>query len=183
MAAATTASTAPRADASIRPFHIGIPDEALVDLHRRVAATQWPERETVTGPSQGVQLATMQKLAQYWATQHDWRRCEARLNALPLIVTHGWPGSVIACVGYVGRTPVGGSGFGGEAMAGHRWDHQVERVPCVPPNAVGLVSGSDPPDEEPRLYEGRGARRRLGARSSTGSPWAATSPRGNSRHF
>ena len=108
------------ADASIHPFRIDIPEQALVDLRRRIAATKWPEQETVTDASQGVQLATMQKLARYWATEHDWRKCEARLNALPqfiteidgldihfihvrskhenalpLIVTHGWPGSIV----------------------------------------------------------------------------------------
>src|SRR5260370_12820201 len=105
---------------AIRPFRVNVPDEALVDLRRRIAATQWPEKETVADQSQGVQLATMQDLARYWATDYDWRTCEARLNALPnfmteidgldihfihvrskhenalpLIVTHGWPGSVI----------------------------------------------------------------------------------------
>ena len=97
-----------------------VPEEALIDLRRRMAATRWPDRETVTDESQGVQLATMQELARYWATDYDWRKCEAKLNALPqfmteidgldihfihvrskhenalpLIVTHGWPGSVI----------------------------------------------------------------------------------------
>jgi pimeloyl-ACP methyl ester carboxylesterase len=108
------------AENAIRPFRVNIPEEQLIDLRRRIAATQWPDRETVTDTSQGVQLATMQKLARYWATDHDWRKCEARLNAvpqfiteidgldihfihvsskhesaLPLIVTHGWPGSII----------------------------------------------------------------------------------------
>ena len=108
-----------KADA-IRPFSIEVSDEELVDLRRRVNAAKWPERETVTDQSQGVQLATIQKLARYWATEHDWRKVEARLNALPnfiteidgldihfihvrskhtnalpLIVTHGWPGSII----------------------------------------------------------------------------------------
>ncbi|MGP0088448.1 MAG: epoxide hydrolase family protein [Xanthobacteraceae bacterium] len=105
---------------AIRPFRVNVPEEQLVDLRRRVAATQWPERETVTNDSQGVQLATIQKLTQYWQTGHDWRKIEATLNALPmfiteidgldihfihvrskhenalpLIVTHGWPGSII----------------------------------------------------------------------------------------
>jgi pimeloyl-ACP methyl ester carboxylesterase len=105
---------------AIRPFHIDVPDEALDDLRRRIAATRWPERETVADESQGVQLATIQALAPYWATDYDWRKCEAKLNALPqfiteldgleihfmhvrskhedalpLIVTHGWPGSII----------------------------------------------------------------------------------------
>jgi pimeloyl-ACP methyl ester carboxylesterase len=107
-------------DASIRPFQFHASAEALADLRRRIAATNWPERETVSDASQGVQLATMQELARYWANQYDWRKCEAKLNALPnfiteidgldihfihvrskhenalpLIVTHGWPGSVV----------------------------------------------------------------------------------------
>ena len=120
VAALALTSTAPRADAAIRPFRVSIPDEALLDLRQRIATTRWPERETVTDQSQGVQLATMQKLARYWQTDYDWRKCEAKLNALPqfiteidgldihfihvrskhenalpLIVTHGWPGSII----------------------------------------------------------------------------------------
>ena len=104
----------------IRPFHFDVPDEALDDLRRRIAATQWPERETVADQSQGVPLAMMQKLARHWATDYDWRTCEADLqarpqsitkidgldihfihvrsrheDALPLIVNHGWPGSII----------------------------------------------------------------------------------------
>ena len=104
----------------IRSFHIDIPDEALADLRRRIAATQWPEKETVSDESQGVPLATMQKLARYWETAYDWRKIEAKLNALPqfiteidgldihfihvrsphddalpLIINHGWPGSII----------------------------------------------------------------------------------------
>jgi pimeloyl-ACP methyl ester carboxylesterase len=107
-------------DNSIRPFHINVPQEALDDLRRRIAATRWPERETVTDSSQGVKLATIQALARYWGTDYDWRKGEAKLNAfpqfvtnidgldihfihvrsknpnaLPLIVTHGWPGSII----------------------------------------------------------------------------------------
>ena len=105
---------------AIRPFRVNFPEADLVDLRRRINATKWPERETVTDASQGVQLATMQKLAQYWASSHDWRKCEAKINAvpnfiteidgldihfvhvrsqhdgaLPMIVTHGWPGSII----------------------------------------------------------------------------------------
>jgi pimeloyl-ACP methyl ester carboxylesterase len=104
----------------IRPFRFNAPEEQLVDLRRRIAATRWPDRETVMDDTQGVQLATIQKLARYWQTAHDWRKIEARLNALPmfmteidgldihfihvrskhekalpLIVTHGWPGSII----------------------------------------------------------------------------------------
>ncbi len=105
---------------AIRPFHISIRQEALDDLRRRIAATRWPDKEIVADESQGVQLATVQELARYWATKYEWRKCEARLNALPqftteidgvdihfihvrsqhdnalpLIITHGWPGSVI----------------------------------------------------------------------------------------
>jgi pimeloyl-ACP methyl ester carboxylesterase len=119
-AAAPARSGTTEGDNAIRPFRIDVPEEELVDLRRRIAATRWPEKETVTDQSQGVQLATMQSLARYWATDHDWRKCEARLNALPqfvteidgldihfihvrsnhqnalpLIVTHGWPGSII----------------------------------------------------------------------------------------
>ena len=106
-------------DNAIRPFHIDIPQEELADLGRRIAATRWPDRETVTDTTQGVQLSTVRKLADYWATEYDWGRCDAQLkalphfiteidgldihfihvskheNALPLIVTHGWPGSII----------------------------------------------------------------------------------------
>src|SRR4051812_2984582 len=112
--------TSAAADDAIRPFRINFPEEALVDLRRRINATKWPEQEQVTDASQGVQLATTQALALYWATDYDWRKVEARLNALPqfiteidgldihfihvrskhenalpMIVTHGWPGSII----------------------------------------------------------------------------------------
>ena len=105
---------------AVRTFRIEVPDEQLAELRRRLAATRWPSRELVADRSQGVQLATIQALARYWATEHDWRACEARLNALPqfttnidgadihfihvrsphehalpLIMTHGWPGSVV----------------------------------------------------------------------------------------
>jgi pimeloyl-ACP methyl ester carboxylesterase len=119
----TTSAVAPRAAAdssTIRPFEFRASDEALADLRRRIVATKWPGRETVPDASQGVQLATMQKLARHWATEYDWRRFEARLNAvpqfvtnidgldihfihvksrhpnaLPIILTHGWPGSIV----------------------------------------------------------------------------------------
>ena len=115
-----TATAEPAEDISIRPFEFHASDDDLADLRRRIAATRWPDRETVTDDSQGVQLATMQKLASYWATDYDWRKVEAKLNsypqfvtsidgldihfihvrsahpdALPLIITHGWPGSII----------------------------------------------------------------------------------------
>ena len=115
-----TATQAAAEKDSVRPFQIDIPEAELVELRRRVAATRWPEKETVEDQSQGPRLATMQALAKYWAADYDWSKCEARLkslpnfvteidgldihfihvrsqheNALPLIVTHGWPGSVI----------------------------------------------------------------------------------------
>jgi Epoxide hydrolase N terminus len=74
----TTVAQSETTTAAVRPFHINIPEEALVDLRRRINATKWPERETVTDASQGVQLATMQELARYWATEYDWRKCEAK---------------------------------------------------------------------------------------------------------
>jgi pimeloyl-ACP methyl ester carboxylesterase len=120
-------SSTGEAATEIRPFDVDIPDEALEDLRRRIAATQWPEKETVDDSSQGVQLATMQELARYWATDYDWRKVEARLhalpqfmteidgldihfihvrseheNALPLIVNHGWPGSIIEQLKIIG---------------------------------------------------------------------------------
>ena len=114
-----TRAAAPPSDA-IRPFRVNFSDTELSELRKRISATQWPDRETVKDQSQGPQLATMQNLARYWATEYDWRKVEARLNglpnfvteidgldihfihvrskhknALPLIVTHGWPGSII----------------------------------------------------------------------------------------
>src|SRR5882757_6442332 len=74
-------------DETIRPFHVNIPDKKLADLKRRILATQWPEQENVKDASQGVQLATMRALAQYWSTAYDWRKVEARLNALPQFIT------------------------------------------------------------------------------------------------
>src|ERR671917_263088 len=112
---------------AVRPFTIGFPLEAVDDMRRRVAATRWPDRETVDDGSQGVRLATMQELARYWASEYDWSGCEDRLNglpnflteidgldihfvhvrsphddALPIIVTHGWPGSIIEQMKIIG---------------------------------------------------------------------------------
>ena len=114
-------------ETEIHPFRVGMPDDAITDLRRRITATRRPSRELVTDRSQGVQLATIQELSRYWVTDYDWRRCEAQLNALPqfrtgidgvdihfihvesphadalpLIMTHGWPGSVIELLGSVG---------------------------------------------------------------------------------
>jgi pimeloyl-ACP methyl ester carboxylesterase len=120
-------STTVKTGTDISPFHVETPDAALDELRRRIGATRWPTRELVADRSQGVQLATMQELARYWTSEYDWRRCEARLNALPqftteidgvaihfihvksphegalpLIMTHGWPGSVIELLEVVG---------------------------------------------------------------------------------
>ena len=72
---------------AVRPFHVSVPEEELTELRRRINATKWPERETVTDATQGVQLATTQSLARYWATGYDWRKIEAKLNALPQFIT------------------------------------------------------------------------------------------------
>ncbi|MBA3870833.1 MAG: epoxide hydrolase [Anaerolineae bacterium] len=126
-------------ESKILPFSVNIPDQALVELRLRIAATQWPEKETVADVSQGVQLATMQQLARYWASDYDWRKVEARLNALPqfvteidgldihfihvrskhenalpLIITHGWPGSVIEQMKIIGPLTEP-SAYGGKA--------------------------------------------------------------------
>ncbi len=128
MSAAGVLATSPTNDpAAIRPFHVNIPQEALNDLRRRVLATRWPDKETVADQSQGVQLAKIQSLVNYWGTNYNWRRVEAQLNALPefvttidgvdiqfiyvrsshpnampLIITHGWPGSILEMVKAIG---------------------------------------------------------------------------------
>jgi len=144
---------------TVRPFHLEISDERLEDLHRRIEATRWPSRELVGDRSQGVQLATMQALAHYWSTEYDWRRCEAKLNALgqfmteidgvdihfihvrsphedamPLIMTHGWPGSVVELLETVGplTDPTAHGGDAGDAF------HLV--LPSIP----GYGFGSQP---------------------------------------
>jgi pimeloyl-ACP methyl ester carboxylesterase len=131
------------ADPAIRPFEVHMPDEDLTDLQQRITATRLPSKELVTDRSQGVQLATIQELARYWATEYDWRRCEAELNALPqfttgidgqdihfihvksrhenalpVIITHGWPGSVIELLGVIGplTDPAAHGGSAGDAF-------------------------------------------------------------------
>jgi len=116
----TLANVAGHTGKDIRPFKVNFPDAQIADLRARIKATRWPERETVADATQGVQLATTQALAEYWATKHDWRKCENKLNslpnfiteidgldihfihvrskhdnALPIIITHGWPGSIV----------------------------------------------------------------------------------------
>jgi pimeloyl-ACP methyl ester carboxylesterase len=128
MAATTSPSPGATAhDGEIRPFNVDVPEEELAGLRRRIAATRWPSEELVGDASQGVESATIRELARYWASDHDWRKCEAKLNALPhfmteidglgihfihvrsphedalpLIITHGWPGSVIELLEVVG---------------------------------------------------------------------------------
>ncbi|MEU2348508.1 epoxide hydrolase family protein [Modestobacter sp. NPDC049651] len=124
---ATTTTARPGRPDAVRPFQVHVPEEELTELRRRIAATRWPTPELVADRSQGVQLATLQALARYWADEHDWRAAEARLNALPqfvtevdgvdvhflhvrsphpdalpLVMTHGWPGSVVELLDTVG---------------------------------------------------------------------------------
>ncbi|HEY4790677.1 MAG TPA: epoxide hydrolase, partial [Actinomycetes bacterium] len=126
-------------DPTVRPFQVNVSEEELADLRRRLALARWPSKELVTDASQGVQLATLQELARYWAADYDWRRCEAKLNALPqftteidgldvhflhvksshenalpLIITHGWPGSVIEMLEVVGPL-TDPTAYGGDA--------------------------------------------------------------------
>src|SRR5687768_17434432 len=137
------AARTPMEDQSIRPFRVAIPEKELVELRRRIAATRWPTKELVEDRSQGVQLATLRELARYWTTEYDWRKFEARLNALPqftteidgveihfihvrsrhenalpLIMTHGWPGSVIELLETVGplTDPTSHGGTPGDAF-------------------------------------------------------------------
>jgi pimeloyl-ACP methyl ester carboxylesterase len=123
----STVSPEPQNENAIRPFRIAVPDKAIADLRRRIAATRWPPRETVNDRSQGVQLAKIQPLVRYWGTDYNWRKVEARLNALPqfmtridgldihfvhvrsrhpnalpMIITHGWPGSILELVKVIG---------------------------------------------------------------------------------
>jgi pimeloyl-ACP methyl ester carboxylesterase len=124
---------------AVRPFRVDVPEEDLVDLRQRIAATRWPDRETVPDRSQGAQLAELQELVRYWGTDYNWRKCEAQLNALPqfmttidgvdihfihvrskhedalpLIVTHGWPGSIIEQLKIIGPL-TDPTAFGGRA--------------------------------------------------------------------
>jgi pimeloyl-ACP methyl ester carboxylesterase len=153
-------------ETEIRPFHVDMPDEAIADLRRRIAATRWPSRELVADRSQGVQLATIQELARYWTTDYDWRACEATLNALPqfttqidgvdihflhvksadpgalpLIITHGWPGSVIELLGVIGplTDPATHGGSAGDAF-----DLVIPSLPGYGFSAAPAEAGWDP---------------------------------------
>src|SRR5258707_3250884 len=153
-------------DTEIRPFRVDVPDEEVADLRRRIAATRWPERETVPDDSQGVQLATMQELVRYWGTEYDFRRFEARLNALPqfiteidgldihfihvksphenalpLIITHGWPGSVIEMLNAVGPL-TDPTAHGGNAQ--DAFDVVVPSIPGYGFSGKPTATGWDP---------------------------------------
>src|SRR5690349_12189445 len=152
---------------AIRPFHLSFAETELTDLRRRINATRWPERELVNDATQGVQLATMQKLAHYWAADYDWRKCEAKLNALPnfiteidgldihfihvrskhenalpMIVTHGWPGSVIELLKIIdpltNPTAHGGS-------AADAYDVVIPSLPGFGFSGKPTTTGWDPP--------------------------------------
>jgi hypothetical protein len=180
---ATPVTRTATADTSIRPFRAQVPDADVADLRRRLAATRWPTRELVDDRSQGVQLATLRELVRYWTTEYDWRTCEAKLNAfpqfmteidgvdihfihvgsrhdnaLPLIMTHGWPGSVIELLETVGPL-VDPTSHGGTAADAF---HLV--LPSLPgygfsgePTELGWESGRIArawarADEAPRLH-------------------------------
>jgi pimeloyl-ACP methyl ester carboxylesterase len=154
-------------DVTIRPFHFTASEEALADLRRRIAAARWPDKETVADDSQGLQLATMQALAQYWATDYDWRKCEAKLEALPqfvteidglaihfihviskhekslpLIITHGWPGSIIEQMKIVGQL-TDPTAYG--AKAEDAFDVVIPSLPGHGFSGKPTTTGWDPP--------------------------------------
>jgi len=153
-------------ETEIRPFRLDVPDEAIADLGQRIAATRWASRELAADRSQGVQLATIQELARYWASNYDWRGCEARLNALPqftteidglrihfvhiksrhenalpLIITHGWPGSVIELLEVVGPL-TDPTAHGGQA--GDAFDLVLPSLPGYGLSAEPVEVGWDP---------------------------------------
>ena len=154
------------AAAEIRPFHVNVPEEQPVDLRRRIVATKWPERETVSDATQGVQLATMKKLARYWANDYDWRKCATKLNALPqfvtnidgldihfihvrsknpnalpVIITHGWPGSIIEQLKVVGPL-TDPTAYGGKAE--DSFDVVIPSLPGYGFSGKPTATGWDP---------------------------------------
>jgi pimeloyl-ACP methyl ester carboxylesterase len=166
-----TSATKPKSETAakdeVRPFHVNISDEVLADLRRRIVATKWPDRETVADATQGVNLATMKKLAEYWQKNYDWRKAEARLNsypqfitnidgldihfihvksknpnALPLIITHGWPGSIIEQMKVIGplTDPVA---YGGKAE--DSFDVVIPSLPGYGFSGKPTAPGWDPP--------------------------------------
>ena len=203
---------------AIRPFHVNVREAELTELRRRINAARWPERETVTDDSQGVPLAMLQELARHWAADYDWRRCEAKLNALPhymteidgldihfihvrsdhdhalpLIVTHGWPGSVIEQLKIIG--PLANPTAHG-ATASDAFHLVIPSLPGYGFSGKPTATGWDPArtarawvaaDEAPRLPALRVARRRLGrggheCDGATGTSGAARHSRQLPRH-
>jgi pimeloyl-ACP methyl ester carboxylesterase len=153
-------------DVLIRPFKFHASDKALADLRRRIGTTQWPERETVADTTQGVPLATMQKLARYWAAEHDWRKAEAKLNSypqfitnidgldihfihvrskqkntLPIIITHGWPGSILEQLKIIDRL-TNPTAHGGNAL--DAFDVVIPSLPGYGFSAKPTTTGWDP---------------------------------------
>jgi pimeloyl-ACP methyl ester carboxylesterase len=151
---------------SIRPYQINVSDETLADLKKRINAVKWPEGETVKDETQGVQLATMQQLAKYWASDYDWRKCEAKLkalpqfiteidgldihfihvrskhpNALPIIITHGWPGSIIEQMKIIGPL-TDPTAFGGKAT--DAFDVVIPSIPGYGFSGKPTGTGWDP---------------------------------------
>src|SRR5712675_401391 len=154
------------ATVEIRAFHVNVPEDQLVELRRRVAAKRWPGKETVSDATQGVQLATMQKLAHYWATDYDWRKAEAKLNALPqfvsnidgldihfihvrsknpsalpVIITHGWPGSIIEQLKIIGPL-TDPTAYGGKAE--DAFDVVIPSLPGYGFSGKPATTGWDP---------------------------------------
>ena len=154
-------------NAAIRPFEVSFPETELTELRRRILATRWPEKETVADSSQGVQLATARKLAKYWSTEYDWKKCEAKLkalpnfiteidgldihfihvrskhkDALPLIVTHGWPGSVVEQLKIIGplTDPTAHGGNAADAF-----DIVIPSMPGYGFSGKPTAPGWDPP--------------------------------------
>jgi pimeloyl-ACP methyl ester carboxylesterase len=152
---------------AIRPFHVSVPKEKLDDLKRRILATQWPGREIVPDASQGVQFETMKQLAHYWATSYDWRKCEAKLkalpqfvtnidgvdihfihvrskqkNALPIIITHGWPGSIIEQLKIIGPL-TDPTAYGGKAE--DAFDVVIPSIPGYGYSGIPTTTGWDAP--------------------------------------
>ena len=198
MSTTTIPIDATQADTAIRPFRVDVPEAELVDLRRRIAATRWPSQELVEDRSQGVQLATIRELARYWATEHDWRACEAKLNALPqfkteidgvdihfihvksrhedalpLIMTHGWPGSVIELLDVVGplTDPTAHGGRAEDAfdlvlpsLPGYGFSGEPSRDRLGRRPHRGRLGGADAP---PRLHP---------ATSPRAATWAPASP-------
>jgi pimeloyl-ACP methyl ester carboxylesterase len=151
---------------AIRPFRVNVSEAALADLHRRLAATRWPEKETVSDRSQGVQLATMKELMSYWQAEYDWRKCEARLNALPqfitkidgldihfihvrskhpnalpIIITHGWPGSIVEQLKTIGPL-TDPTAYGGKAE--DAFDVVIPSLPGYGFSGKPTATGWDP---------------------------------------